>query len=96
MAKVESKAQLDQFVQALQLHTRTAYSIQSSKAGKSQCGFVDYQCIYSGCPGWAARTGGAKAAVKRERASRKMGCASKITVHVPKARWPEFKWGAGA
>jgi hypothetical protein len=95
MARVESKAQLDQFVHAFELHTRTAYSIQSSKPGSAECGFVDYHCIYAGCAQWKAKPDRPRKETQKERSSRKTGCSSRMMVHVPKSRWPEFNWTVG-
>lgn len=95
MAMVESKAQLDRFMQALKLHTRSEYVVRDSHAGSAQCGYVKYQCTHGGKPQWEERPGVPRADVKRERSSRKTSCESKVLVHVPKTYWSDFNWAVG-
>jgi hypothetical protein len=96
MARVESRAMLNRFLEALQLHARVEYSIQSSHSGTAQCGYVDYHCTHAGRPHWEARPGKLKeGSPLRDQASKKSGCESRVLVHVPKSRWHEFDWQSG-
>lgn len=95
MARVESRPQLDRFLEELQLHARVEYSIQDSHSGTAQCGYVDYHCTHAGRPKWEARPSIARQDAQRDRPSKKTGCESKVLVHVPKSLWHEFDWQSG-